>query len=141
MVPTEDFDVNLEGIPLNEKLFQVSGGMQAGLADRLPFNYFPVTRMKEIDLARETLKRFQEKIYVHTDKPFYYPGEVMWLKAYVNYYEPAFEDSLSNVMYVELINAKREVVLTRILRIGNRYAKGDLLFPNDLNPGKYYLRA
>ncbi|PWJ53731.1 TonB-dependent SusC/RagA subfamily outer membrane receptor [Dyadobacter jejuensis] len=84
----------------------------------------------------------QEKVYLHMDKPYYTAGDTLWYKAYA--VEGAFHmpDTLSTVLYVELLNAQtgRQVVAKRIaLEAG--LGHGDLTLPQDLPEGAYTVRA
>src|SRR5690242_8495666 len=52
----------------------------------------------------------QEKIYIHLDKPLYAAGEDLWFKAYLlnaSFHTP---DSVSRVIYVELIDSDKKIV-------------------------------
>jgi hypothetical protein len=133
-------DVNSTGILINSRSITVDGGMsRTGLASQLPFDYRPI---KDIESTyTEALRYFYEKIYVHTDKPYYYPGEPLWMKAYINYYNHGWRDSLSDVLYVELINARREVQVERLFRIDNGVSHGNFILPDSIDAGTYYLRA
>ncbi|MBL7849955.1 MAG: carboxypeptidase regulatory-like domain-containing protein [Cyclobacteriaceae bacterium] len=133
-------DVNTNGILINPRSIAIDGDMnKSGLAYQLPLDYRPIQDIEST--YAEALRYFYEKIYVHTDKPYYYPGEPLWMKAYVNYYNPGWRDSLSDVLYVEVINGKREVQVERILRIENGVSQGDFILPDSIEEGMYYLRA
>ena len=58
-----------------------------------------------VSLFQKQLEVFpQEKIYVHTDKPYYISGEKIWFRAYIadaKSHEPV---SVSRYVYVKLIN-------------------------------------
>ena len=90
---------------------------------------------------KSSLRFLQEKVYLHTDKPYYYPGEVVWFKAYFSYSSPAVKDSLSKVLYVELINSDSEIINTSILKIEEGVSWGDIELPKTLPPDTYALRA
>jgi len=130
-------DVSEQGVLLNRKLLTINGPMQQ---TNLPLDYEPIEGNVE-EVYAELMKRYYEKIYVHTDKPYYYQGEAMWFKAYVNYYYPAWRDSLSKVMYVELISPNKKIVMEKMLKIDSGYAAGDFILPDTLKRGDYYLRA
>jgi len=83
----------------------------------------------------------EEKTYLQTDKPYYYPGEKLWFKAYMNYRTPQIKDSLSRVLYVELVNTKGGVERSAVVRIENGTAIGALVVPASLHPDNYFLRA
>ena len=65
----------------------------------------------------------------------------MWFKGYINYKEPTWRDSLSEVIYVELINPKKELRLAKILKIDSGIFQNDFILPDTLKAGTYYLRA
>ncbi len=134
---------NRNGSVLNFHEVETSGSMQIGsLAERLPLDYSPerILKIKKESRAVEA-SRIEEKIYVHMDKPYYYPGEMMWYKAYINYRYPALRDSMSKTLRVELINSNRKIVKSQLLRIENGMANGNWVVTDTLSSGNYYLRA
>lgn len=133
-------DVNREGLLINSKALVVTGDMAKKLGDELPFDFQPIAGDVEI-VYSQTIEQFYEKVYVHTDKPYYYPGEPIWFKGYINYKEPAWRDSLSKVMYVELINPDKKITLTKILKIDSGFFSNDFILSDSLKAGNYYLRA
>ncbi len=144
--------VNSNGIVLDPENIVTSGYISSlRIADMLPINYKPdqgslrkETLREESqgkDVQAETLKRSYEKIYIHTDKSYYYPGERMWFKAYVNYNSPTDRDFLSKTLYVELINPSKEIILEKILRLDSGFSSGDFILPDSVEYGNYYLRS
>lgn len=135
--------VNREGNPFNPSDIFISGAMNSDrVAHMLPLNYQPaafILKKKEPD--KKIVSRLQEKVYLHTDKPYYYPGETVWLKGYMNYAEPSLRDSLSKVLYLELISPDRRIVLSKILQIRDGLSAGELVIADTLMPGNYFLRA
>lgn len=90
---------------------------------------------------KSSLRFLQEKVYLQTDKPYYYPGEIIWFKAYFSYTSPALKDSLSKVLYVELINSDNEIVNRSILKVDDGVSWGDIELPKNLASGTYALCA
>lgn len=134
--------MNKDGYELNPTDVTVSGDMSGDrVSHMLPLNYKPtnVTTLK--DASGEFLSQFQEKIYVHTNKPYYYPGDPLWFKGYINYNTPSWRDSLSRTVYVELISPQKEIVLSKIVEIGEGFFNNDFILPESLSSGTYYLRA
>jgi hypothetical protein len=87
-------------------------------------------------------KRYLEKAYVHTDRSIYNPGDSVWIKAYIRYSDPTVRDSLSRVLYADVLAAKTgKIVSTAVLRISDGQARGALGLDADLQPGDYYVRA
>jgi hypothetical protein len=134
--------VNRDGVELNPAEVTVAGDMNNDrVAHLLPIDYIPMDA--ELREQKEALLPFlEEKFYIHTDKPYYYPGENIWFKGYVNYREPAMRDSLSRTVYVELVNAKKkEIIFTRTLKVEEGRFQGDIFLPLDFDPQDYTLRA
>lgn len=133
-------DFNSTGAMINYRQMQVDGPMnKPGLASQLPLDYRPIENIEST--FSEALRYFYEKVYVQTDKPYYYPGEPLWFKAYINYYNRTWMDSLSDVLYVELISNRKEVILERMFRINDGMAHGDFILPDSIKEDTYYLRA
>lgn len=83
-----------------------------------------------------------EKVYVHTDRPYYTAGETIWLKGYLFDGPLHLADSVSKVLYVDLVQIEsRKVMVHRILRAENGYAVGDIALGDSLAAGSYMLRA
>lgn len=134
--------VNKEGAILNPKELIISGDMSTGrVAMMLPLDY---VRGKLITIPSfETLsaKRLQEKIYVSTDKPYYYAGETIWLSAFLKYRSSGAMDTLSKVLYVDLLDKNRVIINSSILRIDSGRAIGNFKIAANLKSGDYLLRA
>jgi CarboxypepD_reg-like domain len=134
--------VNKEGIALNPGDVIISGDMNADrVARMLPLDYqsgklVVVKKPTEVDISH-----LYEKIYVQTDKPYYYPGEPMWFSGFVNYHDQTFRDSLSRVAHVELIAPGKKILFSKKLKIDSGFVKGDFILPDTIRPGNYYLRA
>jgi 5-hydroxyisourate hydrolase-like protein (transthyretin family) len=83
----------------------------------------------------------QEKIYVHTDKPYYISGEKIWFRAYVadaKSHEPVY---VSRYVYVELINPFNAVVARVKIRQEEGAYHGYLSIPGNAPGGDYTMRA
>jgi TonB-dependent SusC/RagA subfamily outer membrane receptor len=139
-------DVNRDGIVSNAGDLVVSGAMnEARIAHLLPNNYQPGDALKQLDIkswyTEQKLLRLQEKVYLHTTKQYYYPGETIWYKAYFNYRTPELMDSLSRVLYVELISPENKILFTRVLPITSGMADDGIVLPVLLPSGLYELRS
>lgn len=132
--------VNKYGYELNPSDVLISGEMSTDRVARLlPIDYKP-NRIPKIS-EQVSLSHFQENIYVHTDKPYYYPGEALWFKGYINYGTPLWRDSLSRTVYVELINPKDKIINSKTLKIDSGFFHNDFVLSDTLKAGGYYLRA
>ena len=83
----------------------------------------------------------QEKIYVHTDKPYYLSGEKIWFRAYLVDAVTHIPSPVSRYVYVELINPLDSVVTRVKIREVEEAYHGYLLIPDDVPEGDYTLRA
>jgi len=83
----------------------------------------------------------QEKIHLHTDKPYYISGEKIWFRAYLVDAATHIPLSLSRYVYVELINPLDSVVVRVKIREQDGDYHGHLPIPNDVPEGNYTLRA
>lgn len=82
-----------------------------------------------------------EKVYLHTDRIYYFAGDDIWFKAYL---VDAFTNNLinnSNILYVELISPDSKIVQRRIVQISEGIGNGDFHLSNNMSPGHYLLRA
>ena len=82
----------------------------------------------------------QEKVYLHFDKPYYGLGDDIWFKAYLRDANALKEDTVSNLVHVELISPEKQCIATRIINIKAGGA-GDFKLADTLHAGKYLVRA
>src|ERR1035437_419869 len=101
------------------------------------------------DFSQEITSRFsnqwvnfpQEKVYVQTDKPYYSAGEEIWFKAYLVNETTLEPNSLSQFVYVELIN-KMDSVLYRVkIKKDSTGFAGHIKLKPEIPNGTYSLRA
>lgn len=81
-----------------------------------------------------------EKAYLHLDQAQYASGETIWFKAYLVEADSHLPDTLSKVLYVDLLRGPR-LVAQRTLRLRGGLAHGDIALPDTLPAGSYQLRA
>ena len=83
----------------------------------------------------------QEKVYLHFDKPYYMAGETMWFKGYLFDGTLHKIDSVSRVMYVDLIDETQgKIIASRKLNCDGS-THGDIALPDSLEEGVYQIRA
>lgn len=92
-------------------------------------------------LEKYRLNTPQEKVYLHFDKPYYMAGETMWFKGYLFDGTSHTIDSVSRVMYVDLVDEiTGKTIASRILNCdGSTF--GDITLPDSLDEGFYQIRA
>ena len=102
------------------------------------------------EFIRQLLARFQayneqrptEKVYLHTDRETYLTGETIWMKGYLFNGSSHVTDTVSRVLYVDLVDlATRKVRLRVQLRATDSYAPGQLALPDSMPAGTYQLRG
>lgn len=142
LVSGKSIEVNEYGQPLSGKSLEISGVMrESGLANTLPINYFPAFSIPNGEVYWKNYYLLQEKIYLHTDRDYYYPRESIWFKGYMVYHDLALTDSLSKTLYVDLISPQRKIIDSRMYPIREGVAWGDFKLSDSLPSGQYCLRA
>ncbi|MDA1269460.1 MAG: Plug domain-containing protein, partial [Bacteroidetes bacterium] len=133
--------VRENGTVLNPEDLVFSGDMnRKRISNLLPLDYDAVKALQLQDLAK-TAKNYQEKVYLHTDKPYYYAGDSLFFKGYFAYGNPYLRNELSKVLHVEVISDERDILLAKKFPIRDGIVVGDLLLPDSLDGEQYYLRA
>ncbi len=83
----------------------------------------------------------QDRIYLHTDKTFYSPGETLWFSAYVRDAATMKASTQSDIVQVQLISPKGNVENTYRLICKNGIAAGDFSFAEGCPGGIYKIKA
>lgn len=92
-------------------------------------------------LARFYARANPEKVYLHFDKEAYAVGETVWFKGYVTAAAPLPTDSLSRVLYVDVIGPGEQVLAHQALAVRGGGAPGSYALPATLPEGLYTVRA
>lgn len=135
----EKITFNDLGVILNQDSVMIEGGfIESSLLNKLPIEYSPRLEKKIFKLSS-----YFEKAYVHTDKPYYYPGDTLWFKAYMNYSTLALIESLSKVLYVELLTNQNggTIIDEKILKIEDGEAWGQFVIADTTSIDFIALRA
>lgn len=112
-----------------------------------PANYYQL--MTENDLIRSIKNKLstyskqtpEDRIYVQFDKPFYEPGDNIWLTAYVREGETMKASQKSDIVHVEFLNPKGTVEKSINLIAKNGVAAGDFVLDAEALGGMYKVRA
>jgi hypothetical protein len=86
-------------------------------------------------------KNIQEKVYIHTDKPYYAIGDDIWFKAYVVDAQTLTPTPQSNILYVDLINGRDSVKKTLRIPLVAGFGYGNFELKDSLQEGNYRIRA
>jgi len=81
-----------------------------------------------------------ERVYLHTDKPLYFPGETVYFKAYIVLNNNQVTN-ISDVVYFDLISPKGDVISTINARIGEGSAYGSFDISPEMAGGMYSVRG
>lgn len=147
--PSGYFDVDRNGTLINPTQLVLSGyiGRQR-LARSLPLDFVPNENFsglaEELEVFQSRyieLNALREKAWLTTNKPYFYPGETLWLGGRMLYQNPIKADSLSRVLYVDLVNSKFEKVREETFPIEGGRVSGGMVLDGDIPPGDYLLRA
>ncbi len=88
-----------------------------------------------------TENNYPEKIYIHTDKPYYSAGESIWLSTYLVNGVSHRPSEKSTVVYLELIDKLDSIVDKKMLFIEDISTNANFDLPVDLEEGDYTIRA
>jgi len=85
----------------------------------------------------------QELIYVHTDKPYYAPGDTVWFRAHLMDANTHLPTSRSRYVYMELHDQQADTLMQRIIVKcdSDGVFANVMLLPNDIRGGVYTLVA
>lgn len=100
-----------------------------------------IQKLNQIILQAESQASAQEKVYIHFDKPSYFTGDSIWFKAYVTDANSLLPDTISNLLYVELINDEYSVITKKIIRINNGSGCEVFGLADTIHTGNYFVRA
>lgn len=79
----------------------------------------------------------QFNLYLHLDKSIYKPNESIWFKAYIR-----TTSTLANeVLYLRLVDQAKKIVLEKKFPVYDIRSHGDILLPDTLREGDYFLYA
>lgn len=82
-----------------------------------------------------------EKIYLHIDRPNYMQGDTVWFKAYSWYGYDQLPDTVSSILYVDLVNPRGAISMSRKLLISDGTSIGEFALDSAITPGVYTLQA
>ncbi|CAD5277618.1 MULTISPECIES: carboxypeptidase-like regulatory domain-containing protein [unclassified Imperialibacter] len=141
--------VSIKGAPYDPSELIIAGYMARDrVARMLPYNFTPDKSYTSFDpepseIAVRGIKynALRERPYVQTDKPYYYPGETIWFKTQMLFQNPLMTDTLSRVVYVDLLNSDKAIIQSSALPIKDGVSHGQLQLPGNLTPSQYTLRS
>ncbi|PZX47809.1 carboxypeptidase-like regulatory domain-containing protein [Algoriphagus chordae] len=147
--PLGYFDIDRNGVPVMPSQVVLSGYMgRARMGRFLPYDFMPSETFEkylaEVDTSLQQITRWnnlRERPYFSTNKPYYYPGETVWLGGEMLYQNKIMSDSLSRVLYVDLMDKNAKIIQSETFPIKGGKISGALVLPKELQSGDYFLRA
>ena len=82
-----------------------------------------------------------QKVYLHTSKDVFTPGDYLWYSAYGVFGSNHSEFLKSQLLHIDLINAENKIVKAQNLELTNGRGKGSMKIDRKMLPGVYQLRA
>ncbi len=149
----KDLDFNDKGVVLNQKDLVISGFMSSKrLAEMLPLDYLPnETIQREIPIAKtdvaldsttqKSIWRLQEQVQLTSNKSYYHAGENLWFAGKMLYADATMSDSISKLVYVELISPQNELIARKKYHVDSLAFHGMFNLSTTLSLGNYRLRA
>ncbi|QMU29653.1 TonB-dependent receptor plug domain-containing protein [Adhaeribacter radiodurans] len=127
----------------NRKLRNVKYFLPALLLVMLGFVSPPADWVQKLKSNLDTFRTqyAAEKVYVTLDKPYYAPGQTIWLKGFVLDAASLHPSAKSNVLYVDLLNADNKPVEQLTLKAERGKTAGDIQLSTGLPAGNYRLVA
>lgn len=147
--PDGYYDVDRKGVLLNPTQLVLSGYLgRQRMARILPLDFEPDRKFVTEEILQEVttspairFNRLREKAWLTTNKPYFYPGETAWIGGRMLYQDQTLADSLSRVLYVDLINSNSDVIQSATFSIDQGKISGGLALSADLAPGDYVMRG
>jgi len=113
----------------------------------LPETYFQAAMENDfIKTLRKRLNEFnthlpEDRLYLQTDKPFYEPGDDIWISAFIRDGLSLEASAKSDIVYLELLNPKGTVEKRVNIIAKNGKAAGDFTLDKEALGGLYKIRA
>ena len=82
-----------------------------------------------------------EKVYLHTDRTYYFAGDDIWFKAYLIDALDRLPTDHSSNLHVELISPSSKIISSRVIRLDSGLGHGDFKLATGLASGRYKIRA
>jgi len=147
--PRGYFDIDRNGVPIHPTQVVLSGYLgRPRMGRTLPHDFIPPKTFEnfaeELNVVKAQANRWEnlrERPYITTNKPYYYPGESVWLGGIMLYKNQFFKDSLSRLLHLEFRDSKSDLVFEEKYPIRDGKINGAFELPDSLPPGDYFIKA
>ncbi len=86
-------------------------------------------------------RTFQEKLFVHLDRPLYVVGETLWFKAYCVEAGGHVPLDISKIAYLDILDKEQNSVAQTQITLAKGQGDGSLAIPATLASGTYTVRS
>ena len=83
----------------------------------------------------------QEKLWLHLNQPYYAAGDTIWFRAYLTNAMTHRRDTLSNFVYVDLVDQRGSFILSKKIKRDSLGFANGIPLSDTLPTGDYTLRA
>ena len=83
----------------------------------------------------------QEKVFLHTDKPYYFQGDTIWIKGYLTGAITHKMNSFSRNLYIELVDKADKLIIRQLVERLDDSFIASMPISVEQPEGDYYLRA
>lgn len=119
--------------------------VQGEIESHSPVFYLPSDfegeKLIQLKNLEKTAEGMQERIYLQTDRGYYWPKEPILFKAYLRLGHAAFADELSKVLHLEVLDDTGYPISHQVFPITNTMAVGFIQPKIPLTKGNYMLKA
>ena len=91
------------------------------------------------NLEEYNRKTLNERVFLHTDREVYAPGDTLWFKAYVRNESSLYKSDFSRDLFVYLADGEGRVITDTRYLINDSGSKGQLVLNEKLDEGVYTL--
>jgi hypothetical protein len=129
-------------IPINPAGISTSGDLSLRrISELLPLDYTeqPKNNSNAVSVSAQNMPKPQEKIYLHLNKPYYFPRDTIWYKPYVRLINFDSTDTTSTVLYVELISPDKNIY-SRVKLNMKDSPSGVFILPDSVT-GTFFIRT
>ncbi len=86
-------------------------------------------------------KTDRKSVHLHLNKTVFFTGEHVWFSTYIFNKTLNLPSEEREFVYVDLINGNGEIIAQKTILYADGLGRGDLLLPNSLASGLYFLQA
>ncbi len=122
---------------------------EKSVIDSVKHNTDPVSKATQNTAIPGTIDEYvfknqslpKEKIFLHLDRTTYVQSDTIWFKGYSWYGFEQVPDTISRILYVDLLDSRGKIKLSKKILVQNGTSEGDFTLDTTISAGRYFLRA